>query len=247
MTVYADVLFLTNFLFDAGILIILLRLSSRKIPVLRLLLSACMGGVQSLFAFVPYFRILCMPPARFAAAFIMAFIVLYPCRPAETVRGGIALLASAFILSGAISFFNMKSYVCILLLVPIYFVIDFVKKSASATYKAATLTYRGKSVTLNGFYDSGNMMNYNGAPVMLAGDAVFKQLLGNGFCISAAQEWADMKDIRVIPYTALGKTGTAMGIKLDNAIVGGKSYDNAVLAYFDDNFKDDLILNRIMI
>ena len=199
MVVYADVIFLTNFLFDTGILLILLKISSKRIPVLRLILSACMGGIQSLFVFVPYFQILCLPPARFAAAFLMTLIVFYPCSAYEVFRSGTVFLAAAFAFSGAINFFRLNATWGIVMLAPVYLLLSFAKRTSSRKYKEATLIYGDKEVTFDGFYDSGNMMDYNGAPVILAGDKVFKRMFGNGFSIKAAAEWADVRDLRIVP------------------------------------------------
>lgn len=246
MTVYADLLFFVNFLFDAEILLILLKLSSRKIPIVRLVLSACMGGVQSIFAFVPYFRILCLPPARLAAAFAMAYTVLYPCRFQSALRGGITLLACAFALSGAVNFLHIKTVYAILMPVPIYIILSTVKRETAKKYIDVSIEYGNKCVTLEGFYDSGNMMTYNGMPVLLGSKKVFCRLFGEGFSINAVSEWVDAKDLRIVPYTALGGNGTALGVRIDKVTAGKRCYENAVLAYFDNEFENDLILNGIM-
>lgn len=246
MTVYADLLFFVNFLFDAEILLILLKLSSRKIPVGRLVLSACMGGVQSIFAFVPYFRILCLPPARLAAAFVMAYTVLYPCRLRAALRGGAILLACAFALSGAVNFLHAKTVYAVLLPVPVYIILSAVKKETAKKYTEVLLEYGNKCVALEGFYDSGNMMTYNGTPVLLGSKKVFCSLFGAGFSINAVSEWVDARDLRIVPYTSLGGNGTALGVRLDRVTAGEHCFENAVLAYFDGKFENDLILNGIM-
>lgn len=246
MTVYADVVFFVNFAFDAGILLILSKLSPGRVSYLRVALSACLGGMQSLFAFVPYFRILCLPPAGACMAFVMAYIALGNGGFRAVLRGGTALLALTFALSGAVNFFGVNPLWGITLLIPIYFAVCMLKRGFTKRYKTAVLVYGEKKITAEGFCDSGNMAECNGKPVILADLTVFEKLFGKGFSVNAPQEWVKSEDLRIVPYTALGKSGVLYGIRLDKAVVDGKCYNDAVLGYFSDNFEDSLILNGIM-
>ncbi len=246
MTVYADIVFLINFAFDAEILLILLKLYSKKIPYVRFLLSTCIGGLQGVFVFIPYFRMLCTPPARFLIPLLMVSAVFLPCKVKELMSAWISFLTISFVFSGAINFFNLKAVYGLLLLVPIYVSILAIKRGIKKRKKSVILVYQDKRISQEGFLDSGNMLHYNDRPVILAKADVFEKLFGSGFKISAAMEWIDIKDFCFIPYTALGKTGAIFGIKLDFAIVSGKRYDGVVLGYCEDNFSDHLILNSVM-
>lgn len=246
MTVYADVLFIINFIFDAEILMILLRLYSKKIPALRLLLSTCIGGLQGIFVFIPYFRILCSPPARFLVPFVMVCIVFLPCKTGELISVWTSFLAISFVFSGAITFFHMKAVYGLLLMLPLYVMIVLIKRNIKRKKSQAILVYKDKKISEDGFFDSGNTLFYNEAPVMLANSNVFIKLFGDGFSPGVACEWIDVEDICFIPYTSLGSEGVIFGIKLEYALIGEKRYDNAVLGYSDDKFKDNLILNSTM-
>ena len=247
MTVYADVIFFVNFAFDAEIFLILLRLYSKRIPPVRFLLSTCIGGLQGIFVFIPYFRMLCSPPARFLMPLIMVTIVFMPCTKKELTGAWLSFLSISFIFSGAIGFLKLKSIYGLLLLPPIYTLIVIMKRNAKKRKEKVVLAYRERRITYEGFFDSGNMLYYNNMPVMLAQEDVFEKLFGKGFSINAVSEWIDIKDFCVVPYTALGKTGTIFGIRLDFAIVSGKRYDDVVLGFCQDNFSDKLILNSAMI
>ncbi len=246
MTVYADILFLINFAFDLEVLLILLRLYSKKIPPVKLLLSTCIGGLQGIFVFIPYFRMLCSPPARLLVPLLMVALVFFPCRTKELFGAWITFLVISFVFSGLISFLEIKGLWGLLLLVPVYAAVCFVKRRAVKKTGTAVLIYKDRKISEQGFFDSGNMLSSCGNPVILANDDVFKRLFGSGFSINAAAEWTDACDLRVVPYNALGKQGVVFGIRLDCIVVDGKRYDNAVLGYCEDKFSDNLILNGIM-
>ncbi len=246
MTVYADVLFIINFLFDAEILLILLRLYSKKIPLVRLLLSTCIGGLQGIFVFIPYFRILCAPPARFLIPLVLVWAVFAPCKTGELIGAWISFLTISFAFSGAISFFDLKAIYGLLLLIPVYVMLTLLKRNIKRKKSIATLTYKDRKIAEEGLYDSGNALFYNSSPVILADKSVFEKLFGKGFSINAANEWVDAEDLCLVPYSALGGEGTIFGIRLESAVINGKRYDNAVLGYSGDKFKDNLILNSTM-
>lgn len=247
MTVYADVLFLVNFVFDAEILAIALKLSSKRLSLPRLLLSACVGGLQGVFVFIPYFRILCAPPSRFILPLVMTAVVFCPCSVRELLFGWLVFLTASFLFSGAAAFFSLGAPVALCLAVPVYLVACLVKRRSVRKTGNAVLVYRGKKLTETGFFDSGNMLFCGESPVILADRSVFERLFGKGFSITAAEEWADARDLRFVPYKALGREGIVRGIRLDFVTVNGKRYDNAVLGYSDEEFSDSLILNGIMI
>lgn len=246
MTVYADIVFLVNFVFDAQILLILLKLSSKKIPPLRFLLSTCIGGLQGIFVFIPYFRILCMPPARFLIPLLMVSVIFSPCKTRELLKLWVIFLTISFVFSGAINFFGLNLVCSLMLPIPLYTAIVVIKKNIVRKKETVILAYHDKKLEQEGFFDSGNMLFHNGNPVILASSDVFKRLFGDGFSINAVSEWIDVRDFCVIPYKALGKTGIVFGIKLDFAVVAGKRYDGVVLGYCNDNFSDNLILNSVM-
>ncbi len=247
MIVYADLVFLVNFAFDMELLLILLKLTSKKAPPVRLFLSACIGGVQGVFVFIPYFRILAAPPAGLFVPLVMTVLVMYPSRLREYIKVWLLFLCCSFVLSGMMSFFGIDTLWGLLLLVPVYAAVSLIKKTSIKKNLHTALYYGENCVKVEGFMDSGNGMMYRGVPVILANEKIFEKLFGKGFNINAVYEWADSRDICVIPYQALGKTGVVTGVRLDKAVIDGKNYENVILGYFSDNLTDDLILNGIMV
>ncbi len=246
MTVYADVLFFMNFAFDIEILFLLFRLYSKKIPPVRLLLSACLGGAQGLFAFIPYFGILFAPPARFLMPLLMVMAVFLPCKQKECLGAWGCFMIISFVFNGAVNFLQIKAVWGLFLLAPICAAIGIVKRNVKRKKSTAVLIYGDRKITEEGFFDSGNMLSYSGVPVILASRRIFEKLFGTGFTPEAAREWADIKDIRLIPYSTIGKKGAILGIRLDACVVNGKRYDNVILGHFGEEISEDLILNGIM-
>lgn len=247
MTVYVDVLFFINFAFNLEILVILLKIYSKTIPKARLLFSAILGGMQGVFTFVPYFRILSLPPVFVIFPLVMVMAVFLPCSRKEVISAWISFLTISFVFSGAISFFDASGIWSVLLPVPIYAAVCILKKRAIRKKDRVTLVYKDRTASYDGFFDSGNMLSYNGAPVILANGEVFENLLGKGFCREAAWEWVEAEDLRFVPYTALGGKGVVFGVRLDSCIVGKRCFENVILGFAENDFSDNLILNTVMV
>lgn len=245
MTVYVDALFLMNFIFDAQLLFILCKIYSKKASAAKILLSAVSGGLMGVLAFVPYFTILLWPPTQAAFSVLMVFGVFYPCRPKQLLGAATAFLGIAFATAGAMSFFECNGLVIMPIL--IYLPIVAIKKNIKKGRMKTILVYKGKMCEEEGFSDSGNMLSYGGCPVLVGSESVFKRLLGDGFNEKGVLEWADKRDVRIIPYRALGKSGAVLGIRLDYAEVCGKRYYGAILAYCDEKISENLILNSAML
>ncbi len=244
MTIYADILFLINMVFDLEMLLIMLRLCSKKIHIFRLLLSACLGGMQGVFLFIPYFRVLCISPMRFLYPLLTVFIAAKPRGAREAAEEYLVFMGISFLFSGAITFFKIGAYKGLLLILPIYLLICLAKRKLVLKKCNVKLFYKGRSTETEGFYDSGNMLFYNGMPVMLASANVFKKVTG---VKDLSESCENICDLKVIPYKTLGKTGAVFGITLDKAVVGSKEYENVILARTTDNFQDELILNGNML
>lgn len=246
MTVYADVSFLINFAFDAEILLLLCKVYSKKIPKLRLFLSACIGGLLGVFAFIPYLEIIARPPARFIIPIFMVFIVFMPLEWKTFFSRYLSYLAISFVMSGAINFLNLNVFSGLLIPIPIYLLICILRKNINKKKGEVILEYKEKRITADGFFDTGNMLLSGGLPVIIGSERIFQELLGCEISKENIMSLAKRFEMRIIPFMSLGKAGTVMGVKLDRIWVDGKEYDEVVMAYAGNKFSDDLILNSIM-
>ena len=246
MTVYADVLFLINFIFNSETLILLCKIYSKKIPKIRLLVSAMLGGVISVFAFIPYLEFFARTPACFIVPALMILLVFYPVKSTDFFGRYLSYLAISFMMSGAVIFFKLGTLSAILLPLPIYFAVCIIRKNIKKRKGKVVLEYDGKKIEVEGFFDSGNMLLSGGLPVILGNGRVFRKLFGCEFSNKNIHSLSEKFEMRIVPYISLGKTGTVFGVKLNRIWVDGKEYNDIVLAYAGDKFSDDLVLNSAL-
>lgn len=246
MTVYADISFFINFLFDAEILILLCKIYSHKIPKIKLILAALMGGLLGVFVFVPYLEILSRPPMRCIIPLFMVYIVFRPTNFKELFDKYASFLSISFLMSGMVFFMELGVLLGLLIPGVIYFLICILRKNITKKKGEVVLEYEGKQVQALGFFDSGNMLLSGGMPVILGNSKVFEKLLGCQVSDNNIFSLSERFSMRVIPFVSLGKVGTVLGIKLNRMWVEGKEYNDVILAYAGNQFSDDLILNSIM-
>ena len=244
MIVYLDAVLLINSVYNGMVLILLYILHSAKIRPVRLMLSAFLGGGLSLVAFVPYFQPYLSVALRYLMPFIMSFVCFFPCSIKNVMLNGIYVFLLSFFLSGALNFFG-KGIAMIFIL--ILCGVDSLKRVWWKKYRETVLEYGEKSVSVQGFCDSGNLLEYKGVPVILANRKIFENLFGDGFDIFMAYKWIDEEDFRYIPYTSLGKNGVIPGIVMDRAVVSGKVFEKVILGYSGSEFSEKVILSSSMI
>lgn len=246
MTVYVDILFLTNFTFDAQILILLCKIYSKKVSVLRIILSSCIGGLVGVFAVLPYFEIFSRPVFRYVLPIFFIYYIFYPINLKGFVSRYLSFLTISFIYAGVIDFVGISAFWGIGIFGFIYILICNLRKNITRKKAETYLEYKGKVISAEGFYDSGNMLTSGGLPVILGNDRVFEKLFNLKMSKDDILSFSDKTDIRIIPFKSLGENGTVIGIKLDSVRVKETRYENVVLAYCGNKFSDELILNSVM-
>ena len=246
MKVYLDVAFLVNFLFDAEIIFLTLVLFSRRIVYHRIIFAAFLGGLQGVFVFFPYFRILSLPPISFLASAVMVIISLKPACIKDFFEGYIFFLLTGFLFGGAMTFLRLKAIFGVLLVIPAYFGIVGVRSRIYKKRTKVTLFYNGKKIEKDAVYDSGNSVFYLGKPVIFGGRQVFSEILNDDFSENNILNAINPKDMCIVPYKSMGKSGITAGIRLENAVIGRKDFKNAVICLFDGDLKDEVVLNGVM-
>lgn len=239
MSVYIDLAFLANFLFDAQLLCLASVICSEKIRPVRILLAAFMGGIEGVLVFFPFFVALSLPSVNFAVSLLIVAIAAAPCKIRKFVAFYIVFVSSSFFLAGLMAFVRAGTFWGILLILPCYFAIAKIKKELFLKRTRVILRYGGKKIEKQALYDSGNSVTYLGKPVIFGNKELICELLGG-------ESLDTCKNVCIIPYKTLGKSGTVKGIRLDNAVICGKSYSGVVLGFFDESFKDEIILNGMM-
>jgi len=246
LTVYADVAFIINFIYDLELLVLLCKVFSKKVPKMRVFLSAFMGGLLGVFAFLPYLEVLTRPAARFVFPVFYVYMVFKPLGVKDFVNRYLCFVSISFIMSGAITYLGLGVFSGILIPGVIYFLFIVLRKNVIKKKRDVILEYKGKRVMTEGFYDSGNMLLSGGLPVILGNSRIFEKLLDCKVSYENICSLSEKFEMRIIPFISLGKSGTIIGIKLNRIWVDGKKYDDIVLAFAGNKFADELILNSIM-
>lgn len=246
MTVYADVLFLINFVFNTEILILLCLVFYKKRSLIRIILSSMIGSVFGVMVFIPYLEIFTRPPSNLIIPLFMIYLVFGKQKIKDYFAIYISFTVISFIISGAVNFFDLSAFLALLIPVPVYLAICILRKNIRRKKGEVILEYKNNAFLVEGFFDSGNMLFSGGMPVILGNNKVFRELFGCEFSNRNISTLSENFEMRIIPFVSLGKAGTILGVKLDRIFVDGKEYNNVVLAYAGDNFSEDLVLNSIM-
>lgn len=247
MTIYADLSFLINTLFDAEILFILCKVHSKKAHKFKIFLASLFGGIFGVFVFIPYLEVLARFPARFIIPAFMVYIAFKPFGRKQFFSIYLSYLAISFIMSGMVIFFDLNAYFGLLIPIPVYLLLCILRKNVNKKKGEVILEYKNKSITAEGFYDTGNMLLSGGNPVILGSERIFEDLLECKISKENIMSLSKRFEMRIIPFMSLGKAGTVLGVMLDRIWVDGKEYDQVVLAYAGNKFSDELILNSVMI
>lgn len=230
ITVYIDVLFLTNFIFDYFLLWLTDMLLHSHASFLRLALTATFGGVYAVLAFFLPTAVLFSLFCKFLAGVLMVALALRPRSLrimlqsvsvfylVATALGGAAFCFFYFSEAGAKAravlqngslYLNLPVYHVLLValaLLPIAKVaFEVGTKIAGRTRDILPLLiiYKGKKLHLNGFYDSGNLLEdeISGKSVIVAEWKRTKHLF------PGCQKPEDVKGLIPIPFHTLANDG----------------------------------------
>ena len=187
MTVYADSLFLMNFVTEYLLLLITEKIISVKAKKYRKTLSAAFGAIVSVLIFctdMPHF--ICSISKFLNTALIISFMYLK--NKNAVIRGIPTFLIISLIYSGIISHIsgmisgsavikNGITYISINEIVftvifictyPIvFFALKLIKERNCKKIFEISVTYNSKSVTLKALFDSGNLLEDNGKSVII--------------------------------------------------------------------------------
>ncbi len=251
MVIYADLVFLINFLGDFLCLWILSELDG-KIPLLKRLLASAAGGIYGLLWTLP--ELLKLPSAigKISGAVIMILICTIPSRLGSVIRKTIFLFLSSMILSGAAELLESRgmiktvsvlfgvSCICVSLL-------SCIRSKIYAKHIPCELSFRGRRERFLAFYDSGNrLFSQDGERmVIVADECVLRRLVAKDCTRDNLTEWVERELIIEIPFSAC-QNGVMQGIALDYAKVGEQKYDDVILAISQNELKDKVILHSIM-
>ena len=241
VAIYADIVFLVNFIMNFTIFWIVTKLAKRKIKFYRILLGAVVAAfLYSLFIFVPTARgfynfftaVLIVTVALFVVFgrtdYKKFLLYMAYAHGVAFMIGGMTMAINNYINTGAFRHFSFGLLAISILLsyVGLKLAHLCIQKITLAKQMFYTIKiFKGEDIVqIRTLVDTGNSLiePISGIPVVIAQEDYIKKL--------AIKE----EDLRVIPYKTVGKKGILMGFKPDKIeILELKETKEVMIAVYD--------------
>ena len=265
MIVYADILIILNLAVDYFLLRAAAFLQHLNPPLWRMLLSSLVGGISSLYIFLPpqgavldiLFRtavcaamtFICFgfgKIKRFLRSFGVFLLVTFGYGGAMTALWYL-LKPSGMTVINSVVYFNISPAVLIFSSVAAYFLLRLLSLIFSGTSKLAerceiTVSAGSNSITMEGIVDTGNSVEdiFGGGEVIIADGEYVKTLFGE---TDPALNKEIQSRYRVMPCGTVTGGGTLEAFRCDTALVSdGKRnvrLNKPILAVSKTPLKDD--------
>lgn len=265
MTVYADVLMLVNFVVDYFLLLISSHFLQKKPRLYRMILSSAIGGVFSLYIFLPKTNFLINCSAQILACALMCLTAFGFGKIKSFFRGVAVLFCVNFAYSGAmiavwlifkpygmvinnsVVYFNISPMILIICTVVGYILLSVLWRIFSRSAKLAlrcaiTVFANGKSVRLTAIADTGNSLedSFGKSEVIIADLLSVKVLFGN---LEVENNVGLKRRYQILPCSTVLGDSFLESFRCDSAIVecDGKKITLAkpLLAISKTGFNDD--------
>ncbi len=255
-TVYADVLFLINFLINFILLKITEMFSKRKMTALRLCLAAAFGAAYAVFMFLPQLEILYIFPFKMIVSLIMVLIAYPKSGSVQTVKCCAVFYLVSFSFAGillALIYFtdfakntSPKLYdgifyfdISLTTLIVSSFVSYVVLMLASSIFsrnrnlgiRNLKICVDGKECTLTALSDTGNLLTdpISNSSVIIAERNHILPLFPEGIP-SINEPRVSCSRLRIIPYSSLGnESGIMTGFVPDEIIIDGRKIHDTIV------------------
>ncbi len=261
MTVYADMLFIVNFIIN----LILLKLCSLLVKVsvstLRLSLSSAVGAVYAVFMFFPDISFFYIFPFKLAISFAMIMIIVPKARLVRLIKITAVFYLVSFTFAGVllmliylgsaspaltpavkngIFYFDIPLGSLILASALSYAVIALsqaiFKRNKTIGIRSLKIILSGRECTVPALSDTGNLLKdpISQAPVIIAEGKFIGSLFPEGIPSLEAGETSNVK-LRLIPYSSLGnKGGMLAGFIPDEVRIDGRKASKVIIAISPD-------------
>lgn len=259
MVVYADVLVLLNFYIDYFLILATEKLCRCGVNVWRRLFGAIVSSLFSLVIFLPEMSpIVSLSVKIFCSAItVMTVFGFKTVRDyfwrmfvffsvSYSFAGSMLAVSTLFSVSDIVvansAFYCNISPLMLLgattvfyLLIRLYIFISRRNRPTKA-FVSLKFTYSGASANVKGFIDTGNSLrdSISGAPVIVISKALAESLLGKQTVTSAISfdfDTVKLSGFRLIPFSAVGKSGVLTAFKPEEVFIDGQKYsDNVYIA-----------------
>lgn len=264
LNIYVDILFFVNFIIDGMLLSITAFILKKEVKVFKLILSSVVGGIYGSIIYFISINILFLILLQLSISLIMILILFSYSNLKVLLKYTVVFITMSFIFGGCIlgictftplgsiilinngvSYLDV-SFIAILIFGLItYILIAFLSKTFTNSnlisyYSKVEVFYNNKSVKINGFTDTGNLLNDNisGLPIVISEFNAIKILIPkelHNFFKGDFNKFSDTpisSKIRLIPYKGIWKNeGLIVCFKPDYIIttLNNKVYKSEVL------------------
>lgn len=230
MTIYIDLLFILNFIYDSLILLTVSITLKRNIPFKRILLGALIGSLSSFIIFIPINKYLLFL-LKIIAGFIMLLTTFKYRNFRYFINNTIYLYMTSVILAGFLYFlkieFNNLSYLISLSIAPLILYL-YIKeqnklKKVVNYYQNVLITLKNNRVLeLTGFIDSGNKL---------------KDPITNKYIVlinkNKLKGIYNIRSPMYVPIKTVNSTSLLECISVKNIIMNNRVYTNYLLGLSD--------------
>lgn len=230
MTIYIDLLFILNFIYDSLILLTVSITLKRNIPFKRILLGALIGSLSSFIIFIPINKYLLFL-LKIIAGFIMLLTTFKYRNLRYFINNTIYLYMTSVILAGFLYFlkieFNNLSYLISLSIAPLILYL-YIKeqnklKKVVNYYQNVLITLKNNRVLeLTGFIDSGNKL---------------KDPITNKYIVlinkNKLKGIYNIRSPMYVPIKTVNSTSLLECISVKNIIMNNRVYTNYLLGLSD--------------
>jgi len=230
MTIYIDLLFILNFIYDFLLLLTVSVTLKRNIAIKRILLGAFIGGLSTFIIFMPVNKYILFMLKIITSLIIV--IITYKFKDIKYFFNNVIYLyMCSVILAGFLYFlkieFNNMCYLISLSIAPIilYLYIKEQKelKKIVNYYRKVIITLKNnKTLELNGFVDSGNKLRdpITNKYIILINKKTLKGIY-------------NIRSPMYVPIKTVNKNSLLECISINNIIIDNKIYDNYLLGISD--------------
>lgn len=243
MTVYADILFLTNFVMDCLLLGLAGLFCSMRPKKVRLVFAGVLGGAYGTLYFLPALSVFYLPAVRLLFGGLLCAMAYCPCRIGRFFRLWGVFLAMGALAGGifyAVAFYTGAPYLSTVQFIAGAIVlwfgasrgVRFLRRRAGQEIHQVEIFYAGRSVKTDGLTDTGNTLKdpIRNLPVLLADGRLLEKLFSPDCNVYNLAEWVQSTDLCWIPYRSVETEGVFCGFLADSVVVDGRDLGRTAVA-----------------
>ena len=262
MTVYADILIGVNIIINFLLLMLTGKICKTGYKTIRIVCAALLGGLFSLYIFLPESHIIIELAVRTAICLLITFVgfgfsslknfikttFCFLC--CNMLFGGIVLAVwglfkpNGIIVNNGMVYFDVSPILLISTTVISYILITLISRFTKNNGNKVNLynlkiVYKENLVNALCLLDTGNSLtdNISDRPVILINKSLAHKLIKQELSVHTVPE-NRVRGFRVIPYYSVGAGGLLPAFKADYVVLNNKKIYSCIVAVTETDFKD---------